>query len=99
MGEVGLNRLEYLYDMEHCELVLISRGYAHRNRAAWEQARLVAYNANYCMGSKTPPPTVSEWITFPWERDAKDEIDSDEDINRLREAVRREEEMNRRNCL
>ena len=43
-----------------------------------EQARLVAYNARFCMGSKDPIPDVNQWIRFPWERGepiSQEEID------------------------
>ena len=44
-------------------------GYHARHHAGWEQARLIAYNAHYCMGSKDPVPLVDEWIKFPWEKE------------------------------
>ena len=49
--------------------IAIIRGYNARHHAGWEQARLVAYNAHYCMGAKNTPPVVSEWIKFLWEKD------------------------------
>ena len=70
MGEIGFPRLEFLNDLRWWEIKSIIRGYNARHHAGWEQARLVAYNAHYCMGSKDPVPTVSEWIKFPWEQKA-----------------------------
>ena len=70
MGEIGIPRLEYLYELTHCDLLMIGRGYNARHHHGWEQARLVAYNARFCMGSKDPIPLVTEWIKFPWEREA-----------------------------
>lgn len=70
MGEIGIPRLEYLYELTHCDLLMIERGYNARHHHGWEQARLVAYNARFCMGSKDPIPLVTEWIKFPWEREA-----------------------------
>ena len=69
MGEIGIPRREYLYELTYCDILLIIRGYHARHHAGWEQARLVAYHARYCMGSKEPIPAVSEWIKFPWEQD------------------------------
>ena len=67
MGEIGFPRGEFLRELRWWEVKSIIRGYNARHHAGWEQARLVAYNAHYCMGSKDPVPTVTEWIKFPWE--------------------------------
>ncbi|MBR5776583.1 MAG: hypothetical protein IKY42_10095 [Bacteroidaceae bacterium] len=82
MGEIGYNRREYLYILSFCDILLISRGYFCRHHAGWEQARLVAYNAHYCMGSKTTPPAVNEWLPFPWEKNIN--IPTDEEIEEIR---------------
>ena len=68
VGEIGFPRREFLHDIKWWEVKSIIRGYHARHHAGWEQARLVAYNAHYCMGSKDPVPTVEKWITFPWEK-------------------------------
>ena len=69
VGEIGFPRKEFLYELKWWEVKSIIRGYNARHHHGWEQARLVAYNAHYCMGSKDPVPTVSEWIKFPWEKE------------------------------
>jgi hypothetical protein len=69
VGEIGIPRLEYLYDLRYWEILLITRGYFRRHHPGWEQVRLIAYNAHYCMGSKDPVPLVDEWIKFPWEKE------------------------------
>ena len=68
VGEIGFPRREFLHDIKWWEVKSIIRGYHARHHAGWEQARLVAYNAHYCMGSKDPVPTVDKWITFSWEK-------------------------------
>ena len=69
MGEIGFPRREFLHDLKWWEVKSIIRGYNARHHHGWEQARLVAYNARFCMGSKDPLPTVTEWIKFPWEKE------------------------------
>ena len=69
VGEIGIPRREFLYEIEFWEARRIVDGYHARNHAGWEQARLIAYNAHYCMGSKDPVPIVTEWIKFPWEKE------------------------------
>ena len=82
MGEIGFPRREFLHDLKWWEIKSIIRGYNNRHHAGWEQARLVAYNAHYCMGSKDPVPTVTEWIKFPWDQKAATPV-SQEDIDEL----------------
>ena len=82
VGEIGFSYDRFLYGLMWWEVRSIIRGYHNRHHAGWEQARLVAYNAHYCMGSKDPVPNVTDWIKFPWERkDAKPV--SQEDIDDL----------------
>ncbi len=96
MGEIGFPRREFLYDLVWWEVRSIIRGYNARHHHGWEQARLVAYNAHYCMGSKDTPPTVEEWIKFPWEQSKSagggSAIPTNEEIERLRQLMREENE-------
>ena len=78
MGEIGFPRLEFLNDLRWWEIKSIIRGYNARHHHGWEQARLVAYNARFCMGSKDPLPRVTEWIKFPWEKETVIPITEDE---------------------
>jgi hypothetical protein len=87
VGEIGIPRLEYLYDLRYWEILLITRGYFRRHHPGWEQARLIAYNAHYCMGSKQTPPTVQEWLPLPWEREPGDPLLSDDEVESLRRDI------------
>ena len=86
VGEIGFPRREFLHDIKWWEVKSIIRGYHARHHAGWEQARLVAYNAHYCMGSKDPVPTVEKWITFPWEKSPTIPI-SKEEIQELQQDM------------
>ena len=96
MGEIGFSRQEFLHELVWWEVRSIIRGYNARHHHGWEQARLVAYNAHYCMGCKDTPPTVEEWIKFPWEQstsaDGGSAIPTNEEIERLRQLMREENE-------
>lgn len=94
VGEIGIPRTEYLYELKYWEILLITRGYFRRYHAGWEQARLVAYNAHYCMGSKNTPPTVQEWLPLPWERETGDPLLSEDEVEELRREIQRENERN-----
>ena len=88
VGEIGIPRQEFLYELRLWEIILITRGYFKRHHPGWEQARLIAYNAAYCMGSKNAP-IVTQWLPFPWEKEHDEEI-SDEELNELRKQIEAE---------
>ena len=94
VGEIGIDRREYLYNLTYCDILLITRGYMRRQHYGWEQARLIAYHVNYCMGlpKGQTAKTIVEWLRFPWE-DEDEQSDStvtNEDIERLRQIMREE---------
>ena len=60
MGEIGRDRLEYLYDMMYWEIALIIRGYRRRNILQYQLQRLQAYGAFHCMGGSKKKP--DEWL-------------------------------------
>jgi hypothetical protein len=74
VGEIGISRHEFYYELKWWEVKAIIHGYNNRHHHGWEQARLVAYNARFCMGSKNPIPTVTEWLKFPWEKEEHNEM-------------------------
>lgn len=80
VGEIGFPRREFLHDLRWWEVKSIIRGYNARHHHGWEQARLVAYNAHYAMGvpKGQTAPTLSEWLTFSWERKAPQPVTDDE---------------------
>ena len=80
VGEIGISRREYLYELSYCEILLITRGYFRRYHPGWEQARLIAHQVHYCMGvskgdvAKTP----QELIPFNWEQKPVVQVSQDE---------------------
>ena len=88
VGEIGIPRREVLYELQYWEIILIIRGYFRRYHPGWEQARLIAYNAAHCMGAKNPP-TITQWLKFPWEHEHADEI-SDDEVNEIRKQIKAE---------
>lgn len=71
VGEIGIPRREYLYELRHVDILLILQGYFNRKHSDWEQARFIAYHVRYCMGVKQGEtvPDVKRWHPFPWEQD------------------------------
>ena len=74
MGEIGIPRLEYLYDLTFCDIYLIERGYHNRNRDLWSSTRWSTY---YIMMSfvggdgmkKSGITSPKDLIQFPWEKE------------------------------
>lgn len=90
VGEIGIPRREFLYDLSRAEIILITRGYFRRYHPGWEQARFIGYHAAHAMGSRTPPPPPSQWFPLPWEKSAKP---SDEEVEEMRAIIKRENEQ------
>ena len=78
VGEIGITPGTFRYGLKWWEIKSIIRGYNARHHHGWEQARLVAYNAHFCMGSKDTPPTVYQWLPLPWEKQEADLPTSDD---------------------
>lgn len=96
MGEIGFPRKEFLHELKWWEVKSIIRGYNARHHHGWEQARLVAYNARFCMGSKDPIPPLTEWIKFSWEQRSAIPI-SQEEIDELQAEIAAINNMNQQN--
>ena len=70
VGEIGISRREFWYELTWREVRAIIDGYNRRRRDGWEQARLIAYHVAYCMGvpeGKTVP-LITDWLPFYWEK-------------------------------
>lgn len=96
VGEIGISRREFWYEITWREVRAIIDGYNRRRRDGWEQARLIAYNVAYCMGvpeGKTVP-LLTDWLPFYWDRqvtandgDEGGAVVTPEDTKRLREIM------------
>ncbi len=98
VGEIGISRHEFLYELRLWEIILITRGYVKRYHAGWEQARLVAYHAAFAMGSKHTPPIITQWYPLPWEKELQaDNLPSDEEVEETRAKLQAMNAMNAKN--
>ena len=97
MGEIGIQRLEYLYDLTFCDLLLIERGYARRHRNLWSATRWQAYNlmmafvGNDAM-KKSGIMSPKDLISFPW--DFEPVIMSEEEKQELMDEMRSYNNLN-----
>lgn len=91
MGEIGISRREYLYELTFRELMLISQGYERRHRHLWSSVRWQTYNmmATQVGGDKLREHGIckpTDLIRFPWDGIDPPPI-TDEEIADLQQAM------------
>lgn len=74
VGEMGINRKEYLYELVFCDLLLIARGYERRNRHMWSATRWQTYHLMLAfVGSNKLAEngihSAKDLLKFPWEKE------------------------------
>jgi hypothetical protein len=94
VGEIGYNRHEYLFELDYCDILLISRGYFRRTREMWSATRWQTF---YLMSvsmadlKKAGIYRPSDLIKFPWEKDELEgNMPSQADIEEMRRMMREE---------
>lgn len=91
VGEIGIPRREYLYDLTFKDIVLIQRGYVNRSRNMWSATRWQTF---YIMSSfigsdgmrKSGLTSPKDLLEFPWERDSSPPL-SDEEVDEIRKEL------------
>ena len=89
MGEIGIPRREFLYDIQFWEVRRIIRGYRHRDRLKHQLLAECAYAAIFAM--RDPKGKTAEDL-FPGIFEEDDEIEappemSDEEYNELQDLM------------
>lgn len=102
MGEVGIPRNQFLYDLKLWEINAIVEGYRNRAHTAWETARWQTFCIVCAMGAKNinSPQDIQK---FPWEDEEQpyEEITEEErdeilrDIENINEQLRQQREKDR----
>lgn len=92
MGEIGIPRRDFLYDLCFWEVRRIVNGYRRRERTLWELTRwqtfLLMHNGMADL-KKAGIYRMQDLIRFPWEDGAPDDDDqpSDEEIDAIRKHL------------
>lgn len=91
MGEIGIDRKEFLYELRHWEIKEIIAGYRNRARTSWEAAR---FNAFFIMSAMTDLRkagirTDRDLYTFPWEKKGVESSSSDQPTAEKVKAIRK----------
>jgi len=73
VGEIGIPRREFLFDIRFWEARRILRGYANRHRNLWSSTRWMTYNIMAAMPyvdlTKAGILKPTDLIKFPWDSD------------------------------
>lgn len=105
VGEIGIPRREYLYELDYLDMVQIERGYERRHRHAWSIGRWETFHlmAAFCGGEnlqKSGIHTPVDLIRFPWDYSPNKAGDDESDmptpavVEELRRKMREENERN-----
>ena len=88
MGEIGISRHTFYYELRWWEVKAIVRGYNRRYRNMWSATRWQTYNIMSAqVGSdgmrKSNITKPTDLIEFPWERETTHVNVSQEDIDEM----------------
>lgn len=89
---MGVQRREYLYDLQFWELLLISRGYERRTRHLWSSIRWQTYNIMsaipYTDLQKSGIHKATDLLRLPWDNEnIEDRPISDEEQQEMQREM------------
>ena len=89
VGEIGIPRHEFLYELSFQEVRLIIRGYRRRERTSWEQIRWQTFwllHNGMTDLKKAGINSADDLLHFPWD-DEDMELPSEEEVNDLTDLI------------
>lgn len=86
MGEVGIPRSEFLYELRLWEINAIIRGYRRRAHTLWEATRWQTFCIVGALGAGKDFSRPSDLMAFPWE-DEQSELPTEEEIDEMTELL------------
>jgi len=101
VGEIGISRHEFLYELRWWEVQAILRGYHRRARNLWSAVRWQTFNlmsVSMADLKKAGIYSPADLIRFPWDdevpaAEGDNHLPSDDDIKRMQEEMRRYNEL------
>ena len=90
MGEIGIQRNEFLYTLRLWEINAIVKGYRRRTREHWEMIRHIGLTFCNVMGAKID--SAHDYLPLPWDDKATSKELTEEEVNQLMELMRKENE-------
>ena len=96
VGEIGIPRREFLFDISFWEARRILRGYRNRYRDMWSAVRWHAYRIMgampYCDLEKAGIRRPTDLIKFPWDNDniPAADVPSEEEAEEMLQILKQE---------
>jgi hypothetical protein len=99
VGEIGISRREFLYDLNYTDLMLIDYGYEKRRRDLWSSVRWQTFNMMSAqVGSdnmkKSGIYSPTDLLRFPWDNEGSDDTGSapisSKEVERMQQLMREE---------
>ena len=90
VGEIGIQRNEFLYTLRLWEINAIVKGYRRRTREHWEMIRHIGLTFCNVMGAKID--SAHDYLPLPWDDKATSKELTEEEVNQLMELMRKENE-------
>lgn len=88
VGEIGISREDFLYEMQFWEVQRVVMGYRERQKAAWEVARWQTFWLMQVGMADTSKVNFDNLLRLPWDETPQGDEPSQEEIDRLREELR-----------
>ena len=76
VGEIGIPRHDFLYEMKSWEIHAIVKGYRRRTREHWDMTRLLGLTIANSMGAKLT--SFNQYFPLPWDQNGTHEITEEE---------------------
>ena len=95
VGEIGIPRREFLYEMQYLDQIQIERGYDRRHRHIWGISRWQTYmlmSVSMADLKKAGIYKPTDILKFPWDESDEDagNLPDDKEIARLQQLMREE---------
>jgi hypothetical protein len=99
VGEIGISRREFLYDLNYTDLLLIDYGYEKRRRDLWSSVRWQTFNMMSAqVGSDNMKKhgiySPADLLRFPWDNEGSDDTGSapisSKEVERMQQLMREE---------
>ena len=92
VGEIGIPRLEYLYELQYLDQIQIERGYDRRHRHIWGISRWQTYmlmSVSMAGLKKAGIYKPTDILKFPWDKSDEEagNLPDDKEIARLRQIM------------
>ena len=92
VGEIGIPRREYLYELQYIDQIQIERGYERRNRHIWSISRWQTYmlmSVSMVDLKKAGIYKPTDILKFPWDDNDEEagNLPDDNEIARLRQMM------------